>query len=545
MIAILHGYLLEGSGSNLWTRCVVESLCMQGIDVHLICQEPHPDRYDCIAGYHRHERDGSVVTVFERSTPYPGKCVMHKPVLGDTLPVFVWDRYEEFSDVVPMISMDDAALESYVARNVTVVSEVVRQNGITGIHANHAALMAVVAQRVHRETGVAFTVMPHGSELEYAIRKDPRFQHMAESALGEATRVFVHGDEMRSRVRAMLPGADLESRFSTLPLGVHTAQFEPVPRERRREKIGRLLVSLSSMPRGRRPEQLARMLDDAARASSVASLREVLSSVSYDTKAPDADLEEKLQLVDWEHDAVLLFVGRLISAKGLQTGLAALPLLLAEDRGIRLIVVGHGPMREVMELFLRALERGDRATVERIVDYGRELEGDPDGHGGGRYLGKVRCFFQDLEARGELDRYFELAREHVRADRVIFTGYLTHNELQDIFPCCDAGLFPSIVKEAGPLVFLEALASGCYPMGTYFGGMKASIDAIANELPAHLVDAMKLDPRDTVADVVRNVSTALRFGVRYKDVLSRTAQERYDWRSVGRKLWRELGSAPE
>jgi glycosyltransferase involved in cell wall biosynthesis len=302
-------------------------------------------------------------------------------------------------------------------------------------------------------------------------------------------------------------------------------------------------VSLSSMPRGRRPEQLAQMLDDAGRATSVASLREVLSSVAYDTKAPDADLEDKLQLVDWEHDAVLLFVGRLISAKGLQTGLAALPLLLAEDRGIRLIVVGHGPMREVMELFLRALERGDRATVERIVDYGRELEGDPDGHGGGQYLGKVRCFFQDLEARGELDRYFELAREHVRCDRVIFTGYLTHNELQDIFPCCDAGLFPSIVKEAGPLVFLEALASGCFPMGTYFGGLAASIDAIADELPAHLVNAMKLDPKDTVADVVRNVATALRFGVRYKDVLSRTAQDRYDWRSVGRKLWRELSPA--
>jgi glycosyltransferase involved in cell wall biosynthesis len=543
MIAILHGYLLEGSGSNLWTRCVVESLCMQGVDVQLICQEPHPDRYDCIGEYQRHETDGSVVTVFERQTPYPGKCVMHKPVLGQTLPVFVWDRYEEFSDVVPMVNMDDAALESYVVRNATVVANIVRTYGITGLHANHAALMAVVAQRVHHETGVAFTVMPHGSELEYAIKKDPRFQRMAESALGDARRVFVHGDEMRSRVRAMLPGADLESRFATLPLGVHTAQFEPVPRERRREKIGRLLVSLSSMPRGRRPEQLAQMLTDAAGATSVAALRTVLSSVSYDTKAPDVDLEDKLQLVDWEHDAVLLYVGRLISAKGLQTGLAALPLLLAEDRGIRLIVVGHGPMREVMELFLWALEHGDRATVERIVDSGRELEGDPDGHGGGQYLGKVRCFFRDLEERGELDRYFALAREHVRADRVIFTGYLTHNELQDIFPCSDAGLFPSIVKEAGPLVFLEALASGCFPMGTYFGGLAASIDAIADELPAHLVNAMKLDPRDTVADVVRNVATALRFGIRYKDVLSRTAQERYDWRSVGRKLWRELSPA--
>ena len=46
-----------------------------------------------------------------------------------------------------------------------------------------------------------------------------------------------------------------------------------------------------------------------------------------------------------------------------------------------------------------------------------------------------------------------------------------------------------------------------------------------------------------VPDIVRNVHDALRFGTRYKDVLSRTAQERYDWTSVARKLSRELAPA--
>ena len=42
---------------------------------------------------------------------------------------------------------------------------------------------------------------------------------------------------------------------------------------------------------------------------------------------------------------------------------------------------------------------------------------------------------------------------------------------------------------------------------------------------------------------LNEVSTALRFGVRYKDVLARTAQDRYDWTSVGEKLRRELDRA--
>jgi len=543
MLCILHGYLLEGSGSNLWTRCVVEALCMEGHTVQLVCQEPYPERYDCISEARRYHLDGTCETLFTREVPYPGKCIMHKPQLGDTLPVYVWDRYDEYPNVVPMINLSEAAIEEYVDRNVAVVQRVVTEFGIHAMHANHAALISVVAQRVSAATGVPFAIMPHGSEFEYAVKPDVRFHRYATSAVSDAGHVFVHGEEMRHRVATILPDVhDLDEKFSVLPLGVHTAQFEPVSRERRREKMGRLFMELDPLPRGRRPEQLESMIEAARATSDNTALRQVLSAVKYETKAPDVDLEEKLQQIDWEHDAVLLYVGRLISAKGVQSGLAALPLILAEDPGVRLILVGHGPLREPMETFLWALEHGDRALVERIVQCGRMLEGDPDGASGSQELGKVSWFFKDLQHRGELDRYFELAQQHVRADRVIFTGYLTHHELQHLFPCCDAGIFPSIVKEAGPLVFLEALASGCFPLGTYFGGMKASIDAIGELLPERIGDAMKLDPYDTVADIVQKASTALRFGVRYKDVLSRTAQARYDWTSVGRKLAHELGA---
>ena len=539
MIAILHGYLLEGSGSNLWTRSVIESLCRMGETVQLVCQEPHPEQFDCIAEAYRYHEDGRVEQMFAREVPYLGRCIMHKPQLGDTLPVYVWDKYEEYPNVVPMINLDDAAIERYLATNERVVERVVREHDVRAIHANHAVLMSVVAQRVSRSTGVPYSVMPHGSALEYAVKKDTRFHAMATSAFSDASVIFVIGDEIRRRVETMMPGVhDLAKKVSVLPLGVHTWRFEPVPRERRRENVGRLLHSIAGRPRGRRPEQLTEMLERVRGAHTTEELRRIFMSVKYDTKAPDADLEEKIEQLDWEHDAILLYVGRLISAKGVQSGLAALPLILASDPGARMLLVGHGPLREVMEAMLWGLEHGDRELVERIVDCGRILEGDPDGTKGSTALTEMRSFFRQLDASGpgELDGYFAIARQHVRRDRVIFTGYLTHEELQHLFPCCDAGIFPSIVKEAGPLVFLEAIASGCFPLGTYFAGMKASIDAIADAFPNYIVDAMKLDPDDTVADIVANVETALRFGVRYKDVLARTAQERYDWTSVAERL---------
>lgn len=538
-LCIIHGYLLEGSGSNLWTRCVVEALCRKGYSVQLMCQEPHPERYECITEAYRYHADGTVEQMFSRplAPGFSGRCVMHKPQLGDTLPVYVWDKYEEYPDAVPMTELSDDAIADYVERNARVLRKVVREYDVIAMHVNHAVLSTVVAQRVSEETGVPVAIMEHGSSLEYAVKKDKRMYDFATSAFSDAELLFVHGEDMRRRIEAAMPDIrDAQRKFTTLPLGVHTWQFEPLPRERRREKVGRLLVSLADKSRGRRPEQLEQMLGRAMAATSPEELHRAFTSIQYDTKAPDADIEDKLSQLDWEHDAVLLYVGRLISAKGVQSGLAALPEIMASDPGIRLLLVGHGPLREPMELFVHALEHGNRALVEQVVAHGRFLEGDPEGAHGSRELGKVRAYFNDLAAAGKLDDYFALAKEHVRRDRVIFTGYLTHQELQHLFPCCDVGIFPSIVKEAGPLVFLEALASGCFPLGTYFGGMKASIDGIADMLPAEIIEMMKLDPFNTTADIVTNVGRAMHIGIRYKDVLARTAQARFDWTSVADRL---------
>jgi glycosyltransferase involved in cell wall biosynthesis len=544
MICILHGYLLEGSGSNLWTRSVVESLCRRGETVHLMAQENHPDRYPFIAEARRYLADGGVETFYRSSAPgAKGCCVLHKPVLGDTLPVYVWDRYEEFPNVVPMVDLPDDEVEAYVDANVRALTRIVRDHGITAVHANHAVLMSVVAQRVCAAEGIPFTVMPHGSALEYAVKRDPRFLRLAVEAFTAAARIFVHGDEMRERVRAILGAVpDLDGKMVDLHLGVDTSQFEPVPRGGRARKAAALADALHGLARGRTPAQTEALLARVGGATGAALDDALAAGRGYDGKTPDAGLEERLAAVDWERDPTLLYVGRLISAKGVQEVVAALPLILERVPRLRLFVVGHGPLREPLEAMLWALEHGDRALFGEIVARGRALEGDPEGEGGGQSLTKVARFVEALEADGALDAYLEAARRHVRRDRVIFTGYLTHRELRHLFPCCDAAVFPSVVKEAGPLVFLEALASGAFPLGTYFGGMKASIDAVAEVLPPDAAEAMKLDPaaERTVADIVRHVPRALEMGERHKEALFRLARERFDWSSVGETLMEEM-----
>jgi glycosyltransferase involved in cell wall biosynthesis len=547
VICILHGYLLEGSGSNLWTRAVVQALCRAGRTVHLVCQEPHPEAHDFIAAAYLYEPGGKVAVLFEREVPTPGRCLLHKPRLGDTLPVYVADRYEEFARAVPMVELPDEAIEAYIETNRAVVERVVRDQEITAILANHAVLMSVVAERVAARTtsgvaagaaagaGLSYAIMPHGSAIEYAVKRDARFHALASGALDKAAKIFAVGAEMRRRVLGTFPTLPgLAAKLEDLPLGVDAGTFAPAERDQRPSRIATLGEALKPLARGKAPEASERLRGALAAAPDAGGLADLLErGRGYAEKCPDAGLEERLASVDWAGDEILLFVGRLIAAKGLQSLVAALPPILEARPRARLVVVGHGPQREVMEALLWALERGDGRLVRRVAAQGAALEGGPSAP----YETLVR-FFDRLESRGEWTRYLETAQGAIRPDRVIFTGYLTHRELKHLLPLADVAVVPSIVAEAGPLVFLEAMAAGCFPLGSYFAGTAERIDDAARELPPAVAALMKLspDPDRTVGDIIEKVPAALALDGAHKDALRRLTVGRHDWTRIARRM---------
>ncbi len=539
MICILHGYLLEGSGSNLWTRSIIQSLCRSGETVHLLCQENHPELYDFIASAFYYHADGTVESLLQREIPFTGRCIMHKPYIGETLPVYVWDRYEEYSDVQPMVNLSETQIDNYLEYNVRVLRRIVKKNDIRVLHANHAVLMSVVAQRVSNEFSIPFSIMPHGSAIEYAVKKDKRLFNLANDALLKANRIFVIGKEIRKRVTITFPDMEnLSSKMVDLNLGVDTDLFKLIPRKERQNAVDTLCASLDGVPRGKKTEMSTRLRGGLTPEISKSELKKLTSANSdYSAKCPDNDVEARLRSIDWQNDQILLFVGRLIAAKGVHELIFALPSILQMNPRVKLIVVGHGPLRESLEVLLWALENDARALIENILAWGTALDGSDE-----RPFKEIQLFFDKLKSEGNLDAYFVSARKLIREDSITFTGYLTHRELRHLFPICDAAVFPSIVAEAGPLVFLEALASGCFPIGTYFAGTAASIDSIAGSVPDSALEYMKLsaDERETVNDITNKVVGALTLDETVKDTLRRIAVEKYDWQSIGKRFIRTL-----
>ena len=70
-ILIFHGYLLRGTGSNIYNASLVRALARLGHEVDLLCQD----------------RDWE---------PARRACTVHIPDIGRMLPVYVADRYEGF-----------------------------------------------------------------------------------------------------------------------------------------------------------------------------------------------------------------------------------------------------------------------------------------------------------------------------------------------------------------------------------------------------------------------------------------------------------------
>ncbi len=518
---------------------MVKALCSEGETVHLFCQERTPEKYDFIAEAFHYHPDLTADILLKRDVPYAGRCILHIPQLGDVLPVYVGRFLQSSPPMLPMNELSDEKIHDYVDRNYRIIREIVRRQRVRVLHVNHAVLMSLVAERIHNEQSIPYAVMPHGSELEYVIRNDVRFLNMAAQPLSHAGRIFVLSAELRDRVIQMFSMVpEIRSRMFQLQLGVDTTLFEVASCAERRVRIKNLLNTTASIPGGKQPQMTNAIFTDLDENISFEKLKELMElSRKYAGRQPDRDLQQKLSRIDWEKDSIILYCGRLISGKGIQLLIAALPLIFESNAHARLVIAGHGPLREGLEVLVWALKNRKTELLRKVIHWGSGLEG-----GEAKSFAEIRIFFDRLQKEGKLDHYFETARNLLTTDRVVFTGYLKHQELRYLFSSSDVAVFPSIVPEAGPLVFLEAMASGCFPLATYVAGAAGHIDVAARYLPPEHASLMKIRPEGEfmVSDIVDHVSAVLSLQDRYRHALRKIAVDNYDWTTIARQWKREL-----
>lgn len=197
-VLLFHGYMLRGTGSNIYNANLAPALARLGHEVHLLCQD--------------------------REVELEG-VEIHNPDIGGLLPVYVKDPYEGF-EVKAFPELSEAELDRYLDANVAAVREVAEAaGGIDAALANHLVMGPAILARA----GVApFAAKIHGSALEYTVKPHPRFVPYAEKGMRAASGVLVGSRHTAESLWAALPGVpDLESKTRLGPPGVDVDAFRP------------------------------------------------------------------------------------------------------------------------------------------------------------------------------------------------------------------------------------------------------------------------------------------------------------------------------
>jgi len=196
-ILLWHGYLLGGTGSNVYTRALAREWSRAGHDVTVFAQEPHPELCDL------------------------GGAQVVRPDIGRILPVFVLDEYEGL-DARLVQDLTAEERDRYVAANAEALREHLPADLV---FANHVVLGGPVAAA----TGARYAVKAHGSELEYSMRGNDELSAWGRESLEGAEAVFVGSEHIRKVLEEVVGHVE---RVHEVPPGVDVEEFHSEPRER-------------------------------------------------------------------------------------------------------------------------------------------------------------------------------------------------------------------------------------------------------------------------------------------------------------------------
>jgi len=198
-VLIFHGYMLRGTGSNIYNANLAPALARLGHEVHLLSQD--------------------------RQVQPPGVRT-HVPEIGGLLPVYVKDPYEGF-EVKAFPELSEAELDHYIEANVAAVREIAAAaGGVDLALANHLVMGPAILARA----GVApYAVKVHGSDLLYTVGPHPeRFVPFAEEGLTAANGILVGSRHTAETLWETVPGLPgLEEKTRLGPPGVDVEQFRP------------------------------------------------------------------------------------------------------------------------------------------------------------------------------------------------------------------------------------------------------------------------------------------------------------------------------
>lgn len=288
-ILIWHGYLLGGTGSNVYTRSLARAWSRHGHEVVVFCQDPDPENYDL------------------------GGARVVRPLIDTRLPVFVRDGYRGMQECL-LQDMGAPERDRFVQQNVAAVQQELPADLLL---TNHVLLGGPVGAG----SGMPYVVKAHGSELEFSMRANPDLCEWARETLDPARAVLAGSEHIVQVLGDVVGPGAYAGRISVVPPGVDTGELAPRDRT----------------------EALSALVEQCRQ-------DEPNPAEDHDPRRPDEGNADRLAEFLAGEQPTVLYVGKLSAEKGVRLLVDALARLRTEaDIDARAVVVGFGPARPELE----------------------------------------------------------------------------------------------------------------------------------------------------------------------------------------------------
>ena len=503
-VLIFHGYLLRGTGSNVYNASLAQALAGQGHEVHLLCQDRHAAELDWVDAIGEWS-EGRLGVEMVRDAGNPGSVTVYRPDIGGLLPVYVLDRYEGF-EVKTFPDLSDAELDRYLDSNLAAVRDVVAAAGEPeAALANHLIMGPAILARA----GLSFAIKVHGSDISYTVRPHPdRFVPYAREGTDAAAGILAGSSHTARALFETVPDPGLPERTRLGPPGVDVHRFRPHPEDEALRDL----------------EGLAAMLAEESPATG-----EEEDSFGRDGPAIATAIRA------WgDGDVRVLFVGKLLVSKGVDLLAAAWPLVHRERTSAgaaapRLLFIGFGAFEQGLRRLIDALGRGDVDAAREIAARGRGLEGDEDSP-----LPILSGFLADPP-----DGYADAARE--AAGSMLIGGRLEHDEVADVMPAAGTFAMPSTWPEAFGMVPAESAACGAPPVAADHSGMREVALLLGEALPPELARLLSFPvDANAITELAERLDGWLALDPERRTEagleLSRRVDELWSWEGVARTV---------
>lgn len=455
-LVIVHGYLLSGTGSNIYCTNVAKTWKRLGHAVTVVCQDRNAGKLDFVDEHFIGTNN------VPATAPNPGSIRVVVPDIDNLLLVYVFNQYEGFT-VKEMgnsqCSFDE--IENYIDKTSAGLSKVLMQ-GVDRILTNHAILSPAVTKRASKGQ-VPYDIKIHGSSLNFSLKQRPELLKYALEGLCHCEKIVAGTsyickllDETFAQHAKEI---GLHHKKVVIPPGMDPNVFQLIDTVKINQQrfLEKIKVYTDKKPTGRQAQKI--VLPNPA---STDDLHKSLTDLTgtYDQWAVDYDLIQRWPAIT-EDEPVIVYFGSYLNTKGVGEVLVSFPAILNEIPKARLLIIGYGGYREHMEGILASMESGDIDAFIAFCQAGSFLDASAD---------QLRGFFRKISQE--------------ERQRITITGIMEHSQICEVLPMASISIVGSKCAEAFGMVTVEAMCSGVLPLSNYHSGLEDILDVVKKVDPS-------------------------------------------------------------